>query len=429
MYQKNRLKDLIYIQENKPYNEQTVKGLFRSIVEPILGINEAGSVKSLVLCRLEEKSKSDFHSILKRLEYSNSKVYDFSDAAIGKFENVLKEKIWNKTEFIYVLAERFGAAFIFDYEEDDMEGFAQIYLLYNSKNLSEVFEVINANSKIDLSERHEKTHPDRRDNNLLNSSIRKIVESLNETNEEILISKIEEETKEEKDESTNRLEFLLTKTNYIAHEMRNLLSICHLYSEIIEKQSDKIIFETEEAKKSILNARDCIRKSLKMTGNLLLDFKSLKGCDIKEYSLKDLIDSAVELGRIYSNEKNINFDIDIEQNVNILVDENKFLAVLINLIKNAVESIEETGDIVIKAKSIDVISDGEKVKITISNNGNPISKEFQEHLFEEGFTTKTTGSGLGLVICKKTLEEQFAQLKLLKSDEVSTEFEIEVLKG
>ena len=64
-----------------------------------------------------------------------------------------------------------------------------------------------------------------------------------------------------------------------------------------------------------------------------------------------------------------------------------------------------------------------------SNTGKPITIEIQEKIFKEGFTTKVTGSGLGLYICKKSLEEQFAQLKLKKSDENLTEFEITLLKS
>lgn len=421
MYKKNELKNLIYIQENKSCNEQTVRGLFRSIIEPVLEKN----TESLILCRLEEKSKKDFHSILQRLEYSNAKVYDFSDKSVSdKFENALKEKIWNKTEFIYVLAERFGAVLIFDYEEADMKNFAQIYILHNSKKLSDAFEIINANSKIDLSNYLEKMNPDRRDNEILNNSIRKIVENLNETNQEVLISRLEKETPQDEGDTTERLDFLLAKSSYVAHEMRNLLSICSLYSTIIEKQEDKIIVKDEEAKKSILNARECIRKSMKMTGNLLLDFKSLHGADLKEHNLQNLLESGLELAKIYAHGKDISFDSKKIEKVNVLVDENKFLSVIINLIKNAVESIEQSGEIKISTKTED-----ETVKVIISDNGKPVPEGIQQQIFEEGFTTKPTGSGLGLVICKKTLEEQFAQLKLKKSDEKSTEFEITVLKG
>ena len=161
-----------------------------------------------------------------------------------------------------------------------------------------------------------------------------------------------------------------------------------------------------------------------MIDNLLLDFKSLKPTDLREYSLNSLVDSAFELTQVYSNSKNIKFRNNIKNDVKALVDENKFLTVLINLIKNAVESIEDSGEI-----SIDIQSGDENIRVIVANNGEPIKKEAQNNIFQEGFTTKPTGSGLGLVICKKTLEEQFAQLKLLKSDEVSTEFEITVLRG
>lgn len=421
VYQKNELKNLIYIQENKPCNEQTIKGLFRSVVEPILEKN----TECLVLFRLEEKSKKDFNSVLRRLEYSKADVYDLSTISFSeKFENILKENIWGKTEFVYILAERFGAALIFDYEDADIENFGQFYMLHNSKNLSEVFNIITANSTKDLSKYENAWHPDRRDNDILNLSIKKIIENLNEANQELLISQVEEEKVQKNDDSAVKLDFFLAKSNYIAHEMRNMLSITNLYSSIIEKHSPKATFPNEEVKNSILNARNCIKKSLQMTNNLLLDFKSLGSVTLKECNLNDLIKTAIELSQVYASGKCISFENKASESLIILADENKFLTVLINLLKNAVESIEEKGDIVVVAKEQDDI-----IKINILNNGKAISKEMQENIFKEGFTTKISGSGLGLIICKKTLEEQCAQLRLKKSDAASTEFEITALKG
>lgn len=421
MYQKNRLKDLIYIQENKPCNEQTIKGLFRSIVEPVLEEN----VNSLVLCRLNDKSKKEFNNILKRLEFSNAKVYDFSNKSMSvHFENILKEDIWDDTEFIYVLAERFGAVLIFDYKECEIDGFAEIYTLYNSRNLSDAFDIINSNSKTDLKKYEDKWHPDRRDNTLLNSSIRKILENLDEKNQEVILSQLEKESAITDIDANAQLEFILAKSSYIAHEMRNLFSICNLYSSIIDKQQAKIQFSDDSVKNSIINARDCIRKSLQMAGNLLFDFKSLVNTDLKEHDLKHLIEISLGLSKIYAQGKKIEFTCINNDSVNILVDENKFITVLINLVKNAVESIEEKGDIIIDTKA-----DKDNVWIIISNTGLPIKKEIQESIFERGFTTKSTGSGLGLAICKKTLEEQFAELRLVKSDENSTEFEIKIARS
>lgn len=421
MYQKNELKNLIYIQENKPCNEQTIKGLFRSVVEPVLETN----AECLILFRLEEKSKNDFNSILRRLEYSKANIHDFSTIPFSeKFENILKENIWGKTEFIYILGERYGAILIFDYEDSDIKGFGQFYILQNSKKLSEIFSILNSNSTKDLSTYESQWRPDRRDNDILNLSMRKIIENLNEANQEMLISQIEKTETKENSDAIPRLEFLLAKSSYIAHEMRNMLSIANLYSDIIEKQSKKIIFSDKNTEKSILNARDCIRKSLKMTGNLLLDFRSLRNTNLKECDLNNLIETGIELSKVYANSKNINFENKSAKAINIMADENKFLTVLINLIKNAVESIEKKGDIIISSETED-----EVVKIIVSNTGSQIDKDAQDKIFKEGFTTKAKGSGLGLVICKKTLEEQCAQLRLKKSDEISTEFEITVLKS
>ena len=61
---KNRLKDLIYIQENKPCSEKAIQGVIRSMVEPLYENPEA---KGVVLYRF--KNKNDYEGMLKRLNY------------------------------------------------------------------------------------------------------------------------------------------------------------------------------------------------------------------------------------------------------------------------------------------------------------------------------------------------------------------------
>ena len=52
-----------------------------------------------------------------------------------------------------------------------------------------------------------------------------------------------------------------------------------------------------------------------------------------------------------------------------------------------------------------------------------------ERIFHEGFTTKATGSGLGLWICKKSVEEQMGELELSRSTDDYTEFTIRLGLG
>ena len=63
----------------------------------------------------------------------------------------------------------------------------------------------------------------------------------------------------------------------------------------------------------------------------------------------------------------------------------------------------------------------------VSNNAKGI--ENPDKIFNEGFTTKSSGSGLGLWNCKKSIEEQNGELELTRSTEDYTEFTIKLGKG
>lgn len=201
----------------------------------------------------------------------------------------------------------------------------------------------------------------------------------------------------------------------IAHEIRNQISICELYSQIINKNLEKAGIKND----SINNALKCISKSLKLMSNSLLDLKSLDNTEIKIANAYDAVREAIDLSIVYIQDKDIDILLSCIQNAKISIDENKFLACLINIIKNAIEAIEHKGEIKIIINTAE-----EKFSIKISNNGPMIPPNVQKHLFDKGFTTKITGSGLGLAICAENLELQNAQLRLTNSTEEYTEFEI-----
>lgn len=212
-------------------------------------------------------------------------------------------------------------------------------------------------------------------------------------------------------------EIIKEQSRCIAHEIRNQVSICDVYCEIIKKQLTKNGIEND----SIERAVECIQKSVKMINNSLIDLKTLDNLKQSICYVNDLVEESINLGKVYIQDKQIQINSNLKENVQIYVDENKFLGCLINLIKNAIEAIETKGDITI---STEITS--EKCIIKISNNGKPISPSAQKELFNEGFTTKKTGSGLGLYICKNNLEQQDATLSLIKSTAQKTEFEIQI---
>lgn len=201
----------------------------------------------------------------------------------------------------------------------------------------------------------------------------------------------------------------------IAHEMRNHISICELYTQIIKKNLEKEGIQNT----SLNNALNCINKSLKIMSNSLLDLKSLDNFNLKKVNIKKVLEEGIKLATAYISDKKIKITSNINIDAEVFIDENKFLACIVNIIKNAIEAIKKEGEI-----NVSLEIEGDYVHIKISNNGEPISQEKQKSIFEEGFTTKPTGSGLGLHICANNLKAQNATLKLTKSTTEITEFEI-----
>lgn len=198
----------------------------------------------------------------------------------------------------------------------------------------------------------------------------------------------------------------------IAHEIRNHISICELYTRIIKKNLENEGIEND----SIDNAIKCITKSLKIMNNSLLDLKSLNNFSPEICDIQAVLQEGINLSTVYIGDKDIKINLDAKDTAPVYIDENKFLACVVNIIKNAIEAIHEKGRINIQLKIQD------KVVIKISNNGEQIKNP--QEIFNVGFTTKQTGSGLGLHICANNLQAQNAELKLTQSTPEITEFEI-----
>ena len=212
-------------------------------------------------------------------------------------------------------------------------------------------------------------------------------------------------------------ELIQEQARCIAHEIRNHISICDVYTEIIRKQLANSGVENQ----SVNNALDCIGKSLKIISNSLTDLKSLDNLKIQKSDLRELLFQALEMSKVYVHDKCVKFNLDAAGDCIAEIDENKFLACIVNLIKNAIESIDTAGEI-----KIELIKENNTARIRVSNNGEMIPEDKQSEIFKDGFTTKKTGSGLGLYICKNNLAQQNADLKLLQSTPDVTVFEIKI---
>jgi signal transduction histidine kinase len=165
-----------------------------------------------------------------------------------------------------------------------------------------------------------------------------------------------------------------------------------------------------------------------MANNSLLSLKTKENSELKPVNLDELIDSTVKLAGVYTEGRDIELQVENSSGAEILADSEKLSAVIINLVKNAVEAfpIDEGEGTPKNGKYIKIVTAKEEdfAAIMVSNNAPGIKEP--EKIFNEGFTTKPNGSGLGLWICKKSVEEQLGQLELSRSGEDYTEFTIRI---
>ena len=218
-----------------------------------------------------------------------------------------------------------------------------------------------------------------------------------------------------------RLAVLGEMSARVAHEIRNPLSAIGGFA-----QRAKKIAQNDKMAKYL----DIILKETKRLENLVnqtLEFsRSNLNAIFEERSINEIITDAIEL---YSNkieEKSISLELDLdERNITAMVEANHFKEVVMNLIQNAIEAVEEgTGKIKISTRE----SAG-NVVVEVWNNGLPIPPDKLEKIFQPFYTTKTHGTGLGLPICKKIIEDEHKGKIKAVSDENGTTFIITIPKG
>lgn len=413
----NTLKKYILDCSTKDLSEETVNGLFRAILEPIISNQK---FEAIVLLKINNPKKME--SFIKRLTFLDLKILSFNDEleAYG-ISNNEADNIWGDTEFVVVLGQRYSAVLMWDNTLTTQEKKTPVCLIYNSKIINEISRTILENSKEDFKNYILKYCPDRRENVILNKSIRNIANILDDKNSEITFKEFENNNSE-KDDTVQTSKAIADKAKFIAHEIKNNLSIINLYSKITQKRFESIK-TNEETKESVNTAITNIEKASQTISYLINDLRCLSSTYLTEVNLQYIVLSTIALCQEKANQANVEIRTENLLDYQINTDKNKLECALMNIIFNATEAIENNGII-----NIDTKENENYISITISNNGAPISKENQERIFEQDFTTKPKGNGLGLAICKKQMQEIGGDIKLLKSDETETIFEILIKK-
>jgi two-component system nitrogen regulation sensor histidine kinase NtrY len=105
-------------------------------------------------------------------------------------------------------------------------------------------------------------------------------------------------------------------------------------------------------------------------------------------------------------------------------DRDQIVRMLVNLISNAVVVSQGRGVPVVV--SVESMTGSSMLKIKVKDYGDGLSKEVRSRLFEPYFSTKKTGTGLGLVIAKQIVDEHFGRIYVEENHPKGTVFVVEI---
>ena len=211
--------------------------------------------------------------------------------------------------------------------------------------------------------------------------------------------------------SSRELESWTKLIRVLTHEiMNNVAPITSLSETLSHKADDSEIKEGL----SVINS----------TGKQLLNFVDnyrrmtlIPTPQPKLFYVKPFLERMVTISSEYSKDSNINLYIPVSDLL-LYADESLIAHVVTNLLKNAVEA----GATAISISAYTTPDDS--IFIDISNNGKPIPDDEAQQIFVPFFTTKPTGSGIGLSISRQIMKQSGGSIELITSDATATLFRL-----
>ena len=203
-------------------------------------------------------------------------------------------------------------------------------------------------------------------------------------------------------------------TTDVAHELKNPLTAIKSSSELLLKQS------LSEHNKNIILSN--FNKEVDRMNRLISDIsnfsKTISEIESERFELVDLNHFLNKLKNNYlGNSKNVDIIIKSEDsNFNVLLNEDKLLQVMINLIENSLSLVSHRSSILINLQKIDQ----NFVELKIYDQGNGINFKDKDKIFNRFYTDRdefrSNHSGLGLSISKEIIKSFEGTIELTKSD-------------
>lgn len=203
---------------------------------------------------------------------------------------------------------------------------------------------------------------------------------------------------------------LFESLSKLTHELKNPISVCKGYLEIIDKNG------YQKAPKYLPIISSEIERSL----SVINDFSSLgklKELNKEEVDLQVLLEELITILNPLFKKYNANIYLNVKQDVYLNLDYLRMKQVFVNILKNALEARKEEEPLNVQ---IEVKKSLKAVKIIIKDNGIGMDKNTLDKITEIFYTTKANGNGLGVVLSKEIVEMHHGTINYKSQKEKGT---------
>ncbi len=195
----------------------------------------------------------------------------------------------------------------------------------------------------------------------------------------------------------------------LAHEIKNPLTPIQLIVDNLKSKYQKFIDGNDKQKYE--ESLKTINKQIDQIENLVNEFSDFARMPkplLRKNNLIELIKSNILLIKKFDEKINIKFNFNKSENLSFNFDYEQISRCFFNLLKNSVESINEKAlkdKDFIKKIDIEINKINDYIKLLITDNGIGFSSQKEEEIIKPYYTTKEKGSGLGLSIVNKIIND------------------------
>jgi two-component system sensor histidine kinase AtoS len=214
----------------------------------------------------------------------------------------------------------------------------------------------------------------------------------------------------------DRLAAMGELTAGVAHEVRNPLGIIRASVQLLEDSSSgpARVHEAASVIKQEIDRLDRVIKAL-------LDFGRPSKPTLMPTSVGDVLSDVVLFTRRFASQSRVEIEERYAENLpTVMADADQLKQVFVNLISNAVQVMEDSGGLIV----VETATDNGFVSVSVHDNGPGIAPEDQSKVFDPFYSTRSEGTGLGLTMVHRIVDEHSGHIEVESESGAGTRFTV-----